>query len=115
MTKKYGLRLGLLLTLALMFGIAQADGMKDLVRGQLDGKGIVDSVDASNNSIVIEDKLYVLSDNVAVFDSIHRQNISADDIKTGSRVGFRSKPLSKPTAPYDQEIVRLWILPTSNR
>jgi len=114
MANKYGLRLGLLLTLALLVGVAQADGMKDLVRSHLDGKGTVDSVDATNNKIVIADKLYVLSDNVAVFDSIHRQNISVEDIRPGNRVGFKSKPLSKPTAPYDQVIVRLWVLPKSN-
>ena len=114
MATKFGLGLGLLLMLALVASVAQADGMKELVLSHLDGKGTVDSIDATNNKIVIADKLYVLSDNVAVFDSIHRQNISVDDIKSGNRVGFRSKPLSKPTAPYDQVIVRLWVLPTSN-
>jgi len=114
MLNKNGLWMGLVLALAMVFSAAQADGIRELVTSKLDGKGSVDRVDETASSIVIDDKLYVLSDNVTVFDAIHRRNVAVGDIKPGNMVGFRSKPLPKPTAPYDQVIVKLWIMPTHN-
>jgi len=101
--------------LGLAVSVTHADGIKDLALTHLDGKGTVDSIDASNDKIVINDKLYFLAEHVSVFDAAHRRNSSVEDIKPGNSVGFTSKPLSNPTAPYDQMIVRLWIMPTSNQ
>jgi hypothetical protein len=103
-----GLAFGLLLPLAL----ARADGLQDFVLTQLDGKGTVDSIDAASQKIVIDDRSYVIASDATVFDVNTRRNLSIDGIKAGNVVGFKSKPLAKPTAPYDQSLIKIWILPS---
>jgi hypothetical protein len=105
-----GIVLGMLMCLA----TAQADGLQEFVLSQLDGKGTVDSINTHDNRIVIGDRTYVMSRNTSVFDVSRKRNASVRDIKAGDMVGFRSRPLPKPTAPYDQSIVKLWILPSNN-
>ena len=110
-----GIWLGFLLTAWLPFNAVQADGIQDFVLSQLDGKGTVNSVDASANKIVIDDRLYILSRTVTVFDVTRRTNSSVSDIKPGNTVGFKAEPLPKPTAPYNQVIVKIWILPSDKK
>ena len=74
----------ILLGIMVLTTTAYADGLKDFVLSQLDGKGTVSSVNTNSNRIVIDDVSYVV---------------------------FRAKPLPNPTAPYDQNIVKIWILP----
>ena len=114
MLNKKGLWLGVLFAVLLPIAVAQADSLKEFVLSQLDGKGTVDSINVDAHSIVINDRAYTLSKNVTVFNVVRRTNASVDDIKAGDNVGFKAKPLSKPTAPYDQLIIKLWILPSGN-
>ena len=104
----------LLVSCLLMVSAAHADSLQDFVLTKLDGKGTVDSIDLGSMSIVINDRSYQLSDNVTVFDVANRRNSSVENIKTGNSVGFKSRPLPNPTAPYDQLIVKIWILPNTN-
>jgi len=90
---------------------ANADSIQDFVLSKLDGKGTVDSIDLLTDRIVINDRSYKLSGNVTVFDVKNSRNSSVDKIKVGDSVGFKSRPLPQPTAPYDQLIIKLWILP----
>lgn len=115
MLSKKGLWLGLMLILLLPFATAQADGIQNFVLSKLDGKGTVDNINVAENRIVIDDRLYILSGNVTVFDLNRRNNVSVSDIKAGDSIGFKSKPLPKPTAPYDQVIIKLWILPSGGK
>lgn len=120
MTYRKGLSLGALGVTGVLFSMlmglatAQADGLQEFVLSQLDGKGKVDSISVGDRRIVIGDRSYVMSRNTSVFDVSRKRNASLRDIKAGDLVGFRSRPLPKPTAPYDQSIVKLWILPSDN-
>ncbi|MGD8560138.1 MAG: hypothetical protein PVH04_10765 [Gammaproteobacteria bacterium] len=89
-----------------------ADGLKDFVLSQLDGKGTVSSVNTTDNRIVIDDVSYVVSRTTTVFNVAQKRNGSLRDVQPGDSVGFRAKPLPRPTAPYDQNIVKIWILPS---
>ena len=114
MLNKKGLWLGMLLALLLPLAVAQADGVKDFVLSQLDGKGTVDSIDVDGRSIVINDRTYTLSRSATVFNVVRRTNSAIDNINAGDNVGFKAKPLPKATAPYDQLIVKLWVLPSGS-
>lgn len=114
MLNKKGIWLGLMLAVALPIAAAHADGLKDFVLTQLDGKGTVDNINVDTHVITINDKSYTLSRNVTVFDVVHRTNSSIDSVKLGDNVGFKAQPLPQPTAPYDQLIIKLWILPSGN-
>ena len=114
MQNKKGLWLGMLLAILLPVTVAQADSLKEFVLSQLDGKGTVDNVNVDERKIVIDDSSYSLSKNVTVFNVVRKTNASVDDIKKGDSVGFKSQPLPNPTAPYDQLIIKLWILPSGN-
>ena len=102
----------LLVSYLLVIATANADSIQDFVLSKLDGKGTVDSIDLQADRIVINDRSYKLSSNVTVFDVKNSRNSSVDKIKVGDTVGFKSKPLPQPTAPYDQLIIKLWILPS---
>jgi len=104
----------LLASCLLYLSSAGADSLEDYIRTKLDGKGTVDSIDLNQNHIVINDRLYILASGVTVFDVKKNRDSSIDKIKVGNAVGFDSEPLPKPTAPYDQLIVRIWILPGTN-
>jgi len=112
MLNKKGITLSLLLALLLPLTIAQADGLQEFVLSQLDGKGTVDSINVSGQQLVIDDRTYVISRSTTVFDVNNRKRVSLDGIKAGDIVGFKSKPLAKPTAPYDQSLIKIWILPS---
>jgi len=112
MLNKKGWFLGLLFGLLLPLTVTHADSMKDFVLTQVDGRGTVDSINVSGQKIVIDDRSYVIAHGTAVFDVNTRRSVSLDDIKAGDAVGFKSKPLAKPTAPYDQSLIKLWILPS---
>jgi hypothetical protein len=118
MLNKNGLRMSilgsLLLTMALSVAVTNADGLQDYVLSKLDGKGTVDSINVAAKNIVIDDQLFALSRTTTVFDVKKRRNSSLENIKQGDRVGFKSKPLSKPTAPFDQLIIKMWILPSNS-
>ena len=114
MLNRKGIILGLLFGLLLPLTLAQADGLQEFVLSQLDGKGTVDSIDVSRQQIVIDDRSYVISRGTTVFDVVNRKNVSLDGIKAGDVVGFKSKPLAKPTAPYDQSLIKIWILPSQS-
>ena len=114
MLNKKGLWSALLVSYLLVMATANADSLQDFVLTKLDGKGTVDSINVGSKSIVIDDRQYVLSNNVTVFDVKNRKNSSIDNVKTGDTVGFKSKALSEPTAPYDQLIIKIWILPSKN-
>ena len=114
MNNRKGLILGLLFGLLLPLTLAQADVLQEFVNSQLDGKGTVDSINVSNKQIVIDDMLYVISRGTTVFDVNVKRSVSLDSIKPGDRVGFKSKPLAKPTAPYDQSLIKIWILPSKS-
>lgn len=101
----------LLVSYLLVTATANADSLQDFVLSKLDGKGTVDSINVDSMTIVVNDRSYSMTDNVTVFDVKNRRNSSIDKIKVGDTVGFKSRPLSKPTAPYDQLIVKMWILP----
>ena len=102
----------LLVSYLMLVATAGADSLQDFVLTKLDGKGTVDSINAQTSQIVINDRSYKLSRNVTVFDVRNRRNSSVDDIKAGDTVGFKSRPLPQPTAPYDQLIIKIWILPS---
>lgn len=104
----------LLVSYLLVISSASADSLQDFVLTKLDGKGSVDSISVDSMNIVIDDRTYKLANNVTVFDVKKRRNSSIDKIKVGDAVGFKSRPLPVPTAPYDQLIVKIWILPDSN-
>ena len=104
----------LLVSCFLAIATANADSLQDYVVSKLDGQGTVDSINTQANQIVINDRSYVLSDNTTVFDVKNRRNSSVDKIKVGDTVGFKSKALAQPTAPYDQLIIKIWILPSTN-
>lgn len=112
MINRKGLTLALLFGLLLPLTFAHADGLQEFVLSQLDGKGSVDSIDVSSKQIVIDDRSYVISRSTTVFDVNNRKRVSLDGIKPGDSVGFKSKPLTKPTAPYDQSLIKIWILPS---
>ncbi len=114
MLNKKGLWSVLLVSYLLAMSTANADSLQDFVLTKLDGKGTVDSINVDSMSIVIDDRSYTLSDNVTVFDVKNRRNSSIENVKPGNSVGFKSRPLSKPTAPYDQLIIKIWILPDNN-
>ena len=114
MLKRKGIIIGLLLGLLLPLTLAHADGLQEFVLSQLDGKGIVDSVDVSGQQIVIDDRSYVISRSTTVFDVNRKRSLSLDGIKAGDVVGFKAKPLTKPTAPYDQSLIKIWILPSQS-
>ena len=107
-----GILVGVLFGLLACVTSANADGIQEFVRSQLDGKGTVSSVNTQNNQIVIDDASYVVSRTTTVFDVNRKKSVSLSNIKPGDSVGFRSKPLPKPTAPYDQSIIKIWILPS---
>ncbi len=102
-----------LITILLPFSLAHADGLQEFVLTQLDGKGTVDSIDLPGSKIVIDDISYVLSRGTTVFDVNNRKRVSLDGLKPGDFVGFKSKALKKPTAPYDQSLIKIWILPSN--
>lgn len=106
-----GMIIGLLFGLLLPLTVAHADSLQEFVLSQLDGKGTVDSVDVPGQRIVIDDRSYVISRGTTVFDVNNKKSISLDGIKIGDVVGFKAKPLTKPTAPYDQSLIKIWILP----
>lgn len=110
MLNKKGIWSALFICLFISAATASADGIQDYVLTKLDGQGSVDSVDVTNRKIVISDRSYSLSRNVTVFDVSKKRNSSIERVKVGDNVGFKSKPLPNPTAPYDQLIVKLWIL-----
>lgn len=114
MLHKKGLLSVLLVGCLLLVATAHADSLKDFVLSKLDGQGTVDSINTESSQIVIDDSSYSLSGNVTVFDVINKRNSSIDNIQQGDTVGFKSRPLPKPTAPYDQLIVKIWILPSQN-
>ena len=114
MNNRKGLILGLLFGLLLPLTLAQADVLQEFVNSQLDGKGTVNSINVSSKQIVIDDMLYVISRGTTVFNVNVKRSVSLDSIKPGDRVGFKSKPLSKPTAPYDQSLIKIWILPSKS-
>lgn len=103
--------LGIWLGLMLCTGSVLGNGLKDFVLSKLDGKGTVSSIDVQNLHIVIDDVVYVISRHTTVFDVNKKTRVYLDDIKGGDSVGFKAKPLARPTAPYDQAIVKIWILP----
>jgi len=113
MLNKKGLWSALLVCFLLFSGAAYSDGLQDLVLSKLDGKGSVDSINVARKTIVVNDRLYSLDNRVTVFDVVNRKNSSIEKVKVGDTVGFKSKALSKPTAPYDQLIVKIWILKNS--
>lgn len=102
----------LIVSYLVLVATAGADSLQDFVLTKLDGKGTVDSINAQTNKIVIDDRSYSLSGNVTVFDVRNKRNSSIENIKVGDSVGFKSRPLPQPTAPYDQLIIKLWILPS---
>lgn len=108
-----GLWSALLVSYFLVIATANADGLQDYVVSKLDGQGTVDSINVAAKQIVINDRSYVLSRNVTVFDVKNRRNSSIDRIKVGDTVGFKSRALPQPTAPYDQLIIKIWILPST--
>ncbi|WP_455199901.1 hypothetical protein [Kaarinaea lacus] len=112
MLNRAGITLGLLVALLLSLTAAHADGLEEFVMSQLDGKGTVDSINVAGKQLVIDDRSYVISRSTTVFDVNNRKRVSLDGIKAGDTVGFKSKPLSKPTAPYDQSLIKIWILPS---
>jgi len=112
MLNRKGIIVGLLFGLMLPLAIAHADGLQEFVLSQLDGKGTVDSVDVSGQRIVIDDRSYVVSRSTTVFDVNKKRSVSLDGIKVGDAVGFKAKPLTKPTAAYDQSLIKIWILPS---
>jgi len=112
MLNKKGIMAGLLFGLLLPLTLAHADGLQEFVLSQLDGKGTVDSISLTSQQIVIDDRSYVISRGTTVFDVNNRKRVSLDGIKPGDVVGFKSKPLSKPSAPYDQSLIKIWILPS---
>jgi uncharacterized protein (AIM24 family) len=112
MFNRKGIIVGLLFGLLLPLTVAHADGLQEYVLSQLDGKGTVDSVDVSGQRIVIDDRSYVISRSTSVFDVNKKRSMSLDGIKVGDIVGFKAKPLTKPTAPYDQSLIKIWILPS---
>ena len=120
MSYRNGISLGAPGILGVLFGLlmclttANADGIQEFVLSQLDGKGTVSSVNAQNSQIVIDDVLYEVSRTTTVFDVNRKKSVSLSNIKPGDSVGFRSKPLPKPTAPYDQSIIKMWILPSDD-
>lgn len=114
MLNKKGLWSVLLVSYLLVTATANADSLQDFVLSKLDGKGSVDSINVDSMSIVIDDRSYVLSNNVTVFDVKNRKNSSIENVKVGDSVGFKSKALAVPTAPYDQLIIKIWILPGNN-
>jgi len=112
MLNKKSVWVTLFVSYLLLVATAGADGLKDFVLSKLDGKGTVDNITPGANTIVINDVTYTLSSNVTVFDVKNRRNSSIDNIKVGDSVGFKAKPLPQPTAPFDQLIIKLWILPS---
>ena len=114
MLNKKGIIFGLLFGLLLPLAVVHADGLQEYVLSQLDGKGTVDSVDVSGKRIVIDDRSYVISRNTTVFDVNKKRSVSLDGIQVGDAVGFKAKPLTKPTAPYDQSLIKIWILPSQS-
>jgi len=114
MFNRKGIIVGLLFGLLLPLTVAHADGLQEYVLSQLDGKGTVDSVDVSGQRIVIDDRAYVISRSTSVFDVNKKRSVSLDGIKAGDAVGFKAKPLTKPTAPYDQSLIKIWILPSQS-
>lgn len=109
-----GIIIGLLFGLLLPLTLAQADGLQEYVLSQLDGKGTVDSINVSGQQIVIDDRSYVISRSTTVFDINNKRSVSLDGLKVGDLVGFKAKPLTKPTAPYDQSLIKIWILPSQS-
>ena len=114
MLNRTGITLSLLLALVLLATTVHADGLEEFVLSQLDGKGTVDSINVSGKQLVIDDRTYVISRSTTVFDVNTRKRVSLDGVKAGDSVGFKSKPLSKPTAPYDQSLIKIWILPSES-
>ena len=114
MLNRKGIIVGLLFGLILPLATAQADGLQEFVLSQLDGRGTVDSVDVSGQRIVIDDRSYTISRSTTVFDVNRKRSVSLDGIKVGDVVGFKAKPLTKPTAPYDQSLIKIWILPSQS-
>jgi hypothetical protein len=109
-----GMIVGLLFGLLLPLTVAHADSLQEFVLSQLDGKGRVDSVDVSGQRIVIDDRTYVISRSTTVFNVNNKRSVSLDGIKAGDVVGFKARPLTKPTAPYDQSLDKIWILPSKS-
>lgn len=110
MLNKKGLWSALLVSYLLVMATANADSLQDFVLTKLDGKGNVDSINVDSMSIVINDRSYVLSNSVTVFNVKSRTNSSIGKVKSGDSVGFKSKALAVPTAPYDQLIEKIWVL-----
>lgn len=104
----------LLASYFLVITSAGADSLQDFVLSKLDGKGTVDSINVDEGTIVVNDRSYTLASNVTVFDVKNRRNSSIDQVKAGDSIGFKSRPLAQPTAPYDQLIVKIWVLPGAN-
>jgi hypothetical protein len=89
----------------------QADGIEDYINQQFDKTGYVNSLDTSANTVVIDDRLYFLSSNVPVFDMTAKTSVNINAVTSLDKIGFKTRALKKPTAPYDQQITRIWILP----
>jgi hypothetical protein len=104
----------LLVSYLLVIASANADSLEDFVTSKLDGKGTVDNINVDSKSIVINDRSYVLSNTVTVFDVNKRKNTSIENVKVGDSVGFKSKALAEPTAPFDQLIEKIWIMSGKN-
>ena len=103
----------LVLTLLCLMGVtqAQADGIEDFVNQQFDKSGFVDSIDVTANTIVVDDRLYFFSANTPVFDVARKTNSGIRSLSNQMKIGFKTRTLKQPTAPYQQQIIRIWILP----
>ncbi|NOZ52565.1 MAG: hypothetical protein GXP08_05390 [Gammaproteobacteria bacterium] len=107
----------LLLTITMVLftlNSAVADELKDFLLSQLDGKGMVDAINVRKHTIIIEDRLYYLSKNVNVFDIRRKTHVSINRLRPRNKIGFKTSALKKPTAPYDQLITRIWLLPKNS-
>ena len=111
---KAGITLIVLFVCLIPFAMAHADSLQEFVLTQLDGKGTVNSVDLTKSKIVIDDLSYVIARGTTVFNVNNRKRISLDGLKPGDYVGFKSKALKEPTAPYDQKLIKIWILPSKS-
>jgi len=100
-----------LIMVLLSTNTAATDDLKRFIVSQLDGRGTVDVINVDARIIIVDDRLYQLSKNINVFDVKHKTNVRVGRIRAGNHVGFKTSALKKPTAPYDQLITKIWLLP----
>ena len=96
--------------LVLPVTMVKADALQEFVLSQLDGRGIVNSIDLDNRTIVVDDTIYNLARTVTVFDATANRPGSLRSINVNDEIGFKARALRKPTKPYDQLITKIWIL-----